>query len=318
MKLVITGALGHIGSRLIRDLVPAFPGADLVLVDNLCTRRYASLFDLPAQGRYRFRELDIVTADLERVFEGAEAVIHLAALTDAAGSFGREQEVARVNGLGTERVADACLRTGSPLVFASTTSVYGPTESLVDEDCPDAELRPQSPYADYKLRAERVLRALGRESGLRYVICRLGTVFGVSPGMRFHTAVNRFCWQAAGRMPLTVWRTALNQQRPYLDLADTVGALVFILRRRLYSGETINVVTLNASVGELIERIRARIPDVEVRLVDSPIMNQLSYRVSSRRLASLGFEYRGDLARGIDATLALLAAAGGREARSIG
>jgi len=170
---------------------------------------------------------------------------------------------------------------------------------------------PRIPYAESKLKAEGILHSLAGESGLRHVICRMGTVFGVSPGMRFHTAVNRFCWQAAAGQPLTVWRTAMEQQRPYLDLADAVRALTFLLRRRQYGGETYNLVTLNATVGQIVESIRASVPELSVNLVDAPIMNQLSYRVANRRLAGLGFDFRGDLGAGIDATIALLRAAGG-------
>ena len=43
MKIVVTGALGHIGSRLIREIPWAFPEADIILLDNLSTHRYCSL-----------------------------------------------------------------------------------------------------------------------------------------------------------------------------------------------------------------------------------------------------------------------------------
>jgi hypothetical protein len=49
MKVVITGALGHIGSYLIRDLPFRFPGVDIVMIDNMMTQRYPSLFDLPRE-----------------------------------------------------------------------------------------------------------------------------------------------------------------------------------------------------------------------------------------------------------------------------
>ena len=57
MRIVVTGALGHIGSRLIRDLPKTFPDAEIALIDNLLTQRYSSLFDLPSEGRYQFVEV---------------------------------------------------------------------------------------------------------------------------------------------------------------------------------------------------------------------------------------------------------------------
>lgn len=306
MRIVVTGALGHIGSRLIRDLPGALPQPEIVMIDNLATQRYASLFELPAGARYRFVAADVLACDLPALVEGAGAVVHLAAVTDAAGSFGMREQVERVNLAGTEAVARACARAGVPLVFPSTTSVYGVQGGSVDENS-DA-LRPQSPYAESKLAGERLLQRLGAELDLRFVTCRLGTIFGTSPGMRFHTAVNKFCWQAATGQPLTVWRDAMHQHRPYLDLRDATRALAFLLNRRLFDRRVYNVLTLNATVAEVIGIIRARVPGLRVELVDAPQLNQYSYTVSGERFRQAGFECRGDLARGIDDTLRMLGA----------
>ncbi len=310
MRIVVTGGLGHIGSRLIREL-PAVAGRDeIVVVDDLSTQRFASLFDLPVAGRYRFVEADVLAADLTALFQGAEAVIHLAAITDAPSSVGNRDKVDRLNAGGTERVARACLASGCRLLFASTTSVYGPRTEVVDERCPPEDLNPSSPYAESKLRAERILVELG-ERGLRFVTCRFGTIFGTSPGMRFHTAVNKFVWQACLGLPLTIWRTALDQKRPYLDLADCVRSIHFLLASDRFDRETYNVLTLNATVREIVEAIRASVPDVRTELVDAEIMNQLSYVVDRRKFEALGFRFEGDLAAGIAETVRLL-----RNARS--
>ena len=133
-RIVVTGALGHIGSRLIHKLPEAFPGTEIVLVDNLSTQRYCSLFNLPSGARYRFLEADILKDDIKTVFTGAQAVVHLAAVTDAAGSFEIQDQVEQVNFNGTQKVAQACVAVGSPLVFLSTTSVYGTQKETVDED----------------------------------------------------------------------------------------------------------------------------------------------------------------------------------------
>lgn len=306
MRIVVTGALGHIGSRLIRTLPDRFPDAEIVLVDNLVTQRFCSLFDLPAHGRYRFLEADVLECDLEEIFRGAEVVVHLAAITNAAGSFGNAAEVEQVNLSGSERVARACIATGAALIFLSTTSVYGTQADVVDENCAVEELKPQSPYADSKLRAEQMLQALGREQGLRFVTCRFGTIFGISPGMRFHTAVNKFCWQAAMGQPITVWRTAFHQRRPYLDLGDAVDALCMIMEKRLYDRRVYNVVTVNSSVSAITGIIGTLLPGISIRYVDTEIMNQLSYNVDSSRFREQGFRFRGDLERGIRETVQLL------------
>lgn len=305
MRVVVTGALGHIGSRLIRELPAAWPGSEVVMLDNLATQRYASLYDLPASGVYEFVEGDILSADLEPLFAGADAVIHLAALTNGARTDLRGQ-MERVNVEGTERVARACAAAGVALLFPSTTSVYGVADGVVGEDGSPDELRPQSPYAGWKLQSENLIRSLGERDGLRFAIFRMGTIFGPSVGMRFHTAVNQFCWRAVTGQPIEVWSTASHQFRPYLDLEDAVRAMTFMLRRQQFDGRVYNVLTLNATVTHVVDILSRFVPNVCVTYVDSPLMNRLSFYVDNARFAQLGFAFSGSLERGIAETVALL------------
>ena len=305
MRIVVTGALGHIGSRLIRYLPEHFAGCEVVMIDNLMTMRFGSLFDLPRSGRYRFIEGDVTKMALAPALQGADGVVHLAAITDAAGSVDRAAEVERNNFEATHRIAETCAELNIPLVAPSSTSVYGTQKDVVDENCSAEDLKPQSPYAETKLKEEAHLATLAA-GGLRVARLRLGTIFGTSAGMRFHTAVNKFCWQAVMGTPLTVWRTAFDQRRPYLDLGDAVRAIGFFLEGRAYDGRIYNVVTTNATVRDVVEKIRAEVPSLDVRFVDERIMNQLSYEVRSDRIRAAGFQVSGDMARGIAETVALL------------
>jgi nucleoside-diphosphate-sugar epimerase len=308
MKIVITGALGHIGSALIRALPNRFAGAEVVMIDNMATLRYPSLFDLPTKGRYSFIEADVRQVDLRPLFRDAHSVVHLAATTDAAGSVKNPAATEANNYNATAKVAAACVETGARLIHLSSTSVYGTQADTVSEDCPPEDLKPQSPYAESKLKEENLLHSL-HNSGLKAIICRFGTIFGPSRGMRFHTAVNKFCWQAVMRQPLTIWRTAYDQKRPYLDLRDAVRAIAHIVECDLFDGRIYNVLTLNATVRDLVEAIRELLPDLKLSFVDSPIMNQLSYEVSAQRFIDRGFTFTGDLQGGIRDTVALLQAA---------
>ena len=298
--------LGHIGSYLIRDLAVQFPGAEIVMIDNMMTQRFPSLFNLPALGRYRLIEGDVTRIDLQPILKDARVLIHLAAVTDAAGSFDNATQLEANNYQSTVKVAEACAQTGTRLIALSSTSVYGTQNEVVAEDCTHEELKPQSPYAITKLKEEQLVTKLCLEDGLKAISCRFGTIFGASPGMRFHTAVNKFCWQAAMGQPITVWSTAYDQKRPYLDLFDAARAIAFFIRKDLFDGRIYNVLTHNATVRQVVDTVREFVPDLQVSFVDSKIMNQLSYEVSCERFMAEGFIFTGDLRRGIGETIGLL------------
>ncbi|MBT6602358.1 MAG: SDR family oxidoreductase [Nitrospina sp.] len=306
MKIVVTGALGHIGSRVIRELPLLFPSASIIMIDDLSTQRYCSLFNLPPQASHTFIQGDLLELDLKSLFSGIDVVIHLAAITNATTSFENQEEVEHVNFMTSLNVAEACITTNTKMFLISSTSVYGTQKKQVDENCSPDELKPQSPYAATKLKEETMVQQKVAEEGLRGIILRLGTIFGTSPGMRFHTAINKFCWQAVMGIPITVWKSAYDQKRPYLDLSDAIRCIIFCLEKDLFNGLVYNVATLNATVKEVVNSIKIFVPTLEIEFVDSKIMNQLSYEVLNTRLTEKDFVFQGNLKQGIKNTISLL------------
>ncbi len=305
-KIVVTGALGHIGSRLIRDLPELADNVEIIMIDNLSTQRYASLFNLNRAVKYFFHEGDITQLNIPQLIRGADAVIHLAAITDAANSFEKGDIVEKNNFGGTKLVAEACLHENVPLIFPSSTSVYGVQAGVVDENCAEADLKPQSPYAGSKLREEKLLKEMVKSHGLRASILRFGTIYGTSSGMRFHTAVNKFCWQAVTNQSISVWETAYEQKRPYLDLVDAIQTIKFVIENSLFNGEVYNVVTENKTVKDVLEVIQKFIPKIDIEFVNTRIMNQLSYDTSNEKLKKLDFKFTGSMEIGVRHTIELL------------
>jgi UDP-glucose 4-epimerase len=306
LKILITGGLGHIGSYLIRNLSSQVEVSEIVVVDSLQTQRFSSLFSLPITPRIKFIEKDVMAlkkGDLD-ISEPINCVIHLAAMTDASGNIENSSALFNNNLGSTEAMAELCSEMNIPMIFPSSTSVYGSQSDLVDEAC--TELLPQSPYAECKLKEEELIRELTK-SGLKATILRLGTIHGVSEGMRFHTAVNKFCFQTANRLPITVWKTALHQKRPYLSLLDANAAFAHIITKGIYSGELFNVLTKNHTVKEIIDAIEFATKEAcEVEYVESKIMNQLSYEVSSKKIEATGLGFRGSLQNDVSETMKLL------------
>lgn len=306
MKIIVTGGLGHIGSSLIRHPGLVDECNEIVIIDNFATQRFVSLFNLPPKTNYRFYQGDVAEHLTKSLVEDADAVIHLAGITEPLASVSDPNWLYDNNLRITKHVADTCAVAGTPLVFVSTTSVYTSAGEVVNETC--TELAPKSPYARCKLEEEAyILKNLGDSES---VIFRLGTIFGTSPGMRFHTAVNKFCWQAAWGQPIEVWATAMDQLRPYLSVSDATAMITKTVLERIYPGGIVNAVSCDATVREVLAAISAFGYSTDVRLVDSAVMNSLTFRTSTEKAIRLGFEFKGDLQSDVFDTLRLLRSSG--------
>lgn len=304
-RIVITGALGHIGSALVQVLPEYFPHCDLILIDS-ARMEESFIRTLPPGITCEFVAADVLNAPLQKIMGYADAVIHLAALTSPEDSFQQPLFVREVNVEGALRVASACIELQIPFFFPSTTSVYS-RSGIIDESEPASAMLPQTPYARWKLEAEQTLSRLSSERGLLLAIGRFGTIFGPSAGMKFHTAVNRFCRQAFAGEPVTVWETAWDQRRPYLDVRDAARGISFVIARDLFRGGIYHWATQHASVREILNLIRMEKQSLRVIEVPSPAMNTWSYDVTTEKVQSLGFRFEGCLKEGIRETFEKLA-----------
>ena len=298
-RIIVTGGLGHIGSGLIRHLLAR--DYEVICIDNLLTQRVSSLRGLVGNRSFQFIDLDIAAKNLllSKVLDGQkiDCIVHLAAITNAEASHDKAEEVHNNNYNSTKNIVNFCQESNIKLIFPSSTSVYGSADAEVFEDDPSV-LKPQSPYAESKVNEEElIINSLGKN----FNILRLGTIFGASPGMRFHTAVNKFCWQASLGQPISVWKTAMNQYRPYLALSDAFRAIDFFIENN-HEGAVFNVLTQNYTVHDILEAIK-EFSEIEIEFVESKIMNQLSYFVSNDKITSLGFDFQGNLQEAIKETM---------------
>ena len=302
MILMITGAAGHIGSHLIRSLPDSINVEELIMVDNMISNRYCSFFSLPEDTNYKFIHFDLAIDDVDKLPQ-SDIVLHFAAKTDAAQSAKYEDEFYSNNLEATKNIIKYCAKYNSKFIFASTTSVYGPQSELVDENCSESDLNPQSPYADVKMLEEKLIADDQGFTANNYLVLRLGTIYGFSPGIRFHTAVNKFCFQASVKKPITVWKTAYEQKRPYLGLDDLSSAITHIINRKKFDNCVYNLVSKNCTVKEIVDIIKSCVQNISIEFIEHEIMNQLSYEVSNKRFMKTGFRFKSNIDKHIKNTI---------------
>ena len=304
MSLLITGACGHIGSYLAENIHKIKKIKKTILVDNLESNRFCSLFEHGKKNKLKFYLRNIEKENSLDDFKNIKYVIHCASMTNAEKSFGKEDLMYKNNIDCLKTVIKFCKKHKAKLFHLSSTSVYGKQTDLVDENCEEKYLKPQSPYADIKLIEEKMLKK--ESANLTYNTFRFGTIAGVSKGIRFHTAVNKFCLNAAINEDIHVYKTALNQFRPYLSLSDALKSFKFCIEKDFFQNDIFNILSGNFTVNQILDIIKKYKKKIKVKLVHAAIMNQLSYHVSKKKIEKEGLYLNYNIENDIKNTLKLL------------
>jgi UDP-glucuronate 4-epimerase len=226
MRYVVTGAAGFIGHHICDLLLQS--GNEVDGVDSYTDYYDPSLKranDLSLRGhtRYRSHEIDLVTASVDDLLDGADAVIHLAGQPGVRLSWadGFQVYVDR-NITASQRLLEAARRTRmSRLVLASSSSVYGNAPTYPTSEV--SPTRPFSPYGVTKLAMENLAQAYSENWGLPIVLLRYFTIYG--PGQRPDMALHRFIAAAARGRPLPVYGDG-EQVRDFTYVSDAVAATI--------------------------------------------------------------------------------------------
>ena len=303
MKILITGGLGHIGSFFLEKFAKVKIIKKIYIIDNLSTNRYCSLFNLPKnKKKIYFYQKDLSSHKALQNFKKVDVVINLASLTDAEGSLKIKNEIYR-NNLGIfNNILKYCKKNSSKLIHISSTSVYGEQKGLVDEKC--KKLRPKSPYAEIKLKEENILKK--NKNKIKFVTYRFGTISGISKGMRFHTAINKFCLYTALGKPLPIWRSMMNKPRPYLSLADAFKVIRFTVENNFFNNETYNILSNNLTLKEIISYFKRCKKIIKIKYENSKLINQYSYKVSNQKFTQKVFLLKSNIYYDIKSTLKML------------
>jgi nucleoside-diphosphate-sugar epimerase len=190
-------------------------------------------------------------------------------------------------------------------VFASTCSVYGASDELLDER---SETRPLSLYGRTKVASERVLLQLANPQ-FAPIILRFATIYGLSGRTRFDLVVNLLT--ARARLDGEITIHGGNQWRPFVHVEDAARGIVAVLTAPLESvgNQTFNIGgdDQNYTITQVGELVHDRVPEAKI-VVDSANGDPRNYRVSFRKARQqLGFLPRWTVDDGIQQVLEAIA-----------
>jgi nucleoside-diphosphate-sugar epimerase len=287
MRVLVTGHKGYIGSGLVSVLRAR--GHDVSGTDpdffSGCSFTETPV-DIPNLGK---DVRDIERADLERF----EAVLHLGGLSnDPLGDF-HPRLTYRINQDAAVSLALNAREAGvERFVFASSCSVYG--ESGDNYLYEESAKQPVTPYAWSKLNAESSIKAMAGDHFFP-VSLRAGTVYGVSPRIRFDLVVNNL---AAWAMATGVVRLKSDGSawRPVVHVADVCEAYAAVLEApvELVRGEVFNVgrTEQNFRVRDLALKVQEGIPGTRLEQINRPVVDQRNYRVNCDKICRVLDSYR--------------------------
>jgi nucleoside-diphosphate-sugar epimerase len=285
--VLVTGGAGYIGSYLTGMLLDA--GYAVRVLDRMYFGEEPLAHLRDREGLLLCRG-DVRTAP-PQLFEGVDAVVHLAGISNDPACDLDPQITEEVNVRGTLHVAELAKGAGvSRFVFSSSCSVYGAgTGEMLDETSATA---PVSLYAKSKLDAEAALSEMG-DASFAVTSLRNATVYGLSPRMRFDLIVNIMTLYAYTTGKIYVLGGG-KQWRPVVHVKDVCRSVLATLDApaELVTGEVFNVGDdeQNYPVQRVATMVRDVLPGTTVEIVpDDP--DKRDYHVTFEKIRRvLGFQ----------------------------
>ncbi len=302
-RVLVIGGAGYIGSALLPKLLDA--GYRVRLLDLLI---YGTD---PIKEWLNHPRLEIIQADFRKVekvvqaMQGMDAVVHLGGLVGDPACALDEQLTIDINLMATHMIAEVAKGSGiAHFVFASTCSVYGASDQMLDER---SELRPVSLYARSKIASEKVLTKMADEH-FAPIILRFSTIYGLSGRPRFDLVVNLLTAKAVVENEITIFGG--EQWRPFLHVSDAAQAIMRVLKAPLKSvrNQVFNVGSneQNFQIKQVGTIIQQHVPSAVITQ-NNEITDQRNYWVNFAKInRSLEFVPEWTVERGVDQVIEAL------------
>jgi UDP-glucose 4-epimerase len=267
--VIVTGGAGFIGSHLVERLL-TMPGR-VSVIDDLSTGQTANLSAVAGDSRLTLISRKISECpDLNGLIQTATSIFHLAATVGVEYVLQHTSASLQNNLRESDILIAAAARHRVPLLLASSSEVYGKSESFSEDD--ELVIGPPTvsrwSYACSKLMVEFLALAAARESGLPVIIARLFNTVGPRQTGRYGMVLPRFMKAALAGQPLRVFGDG-RQSRCFCWVGDTVEALLRLQQTPDAWGGIVNVGSTNPiSILDLAKLVKTRLNSPsEIQLV---------------------------------------------------
>ncbi len=261
MRALITGGAGFIGSHLSEVLLAE--GHSVMVVDDLSTGRFENIKPLTTTPNFKFA-IETITNEtvMDRLVSECDIIFHLAAAVGVELIVQSPVRTIETNIMGSEMVLRTARRYGKKVLIASTSELYGKSESIPFKEDADSvfgpTIRSRWSYAVSKAVDEFLALAYYQEKNLPVVIFRLFNTIGPRQRGRYGMVVPRFVRQALAGDALTVYDDG-KQSRCFCNVQDVVRGIVGLAAKPEAEGQVYNIGSNEeVSILELARRVKAR------------------------------------------------------------
>jgi len=291
-KIVITGALGYIGTELCK-LYSGFSWKyEVVAIDN---RFISERVNELKRRKIKFIQADILNLESIKPFiEEAEIVHHLAGITDVAyvkkeSDKAKDELTIKVAIEGTTNVLRS-MNINATIVFPSTHVVFeGLTEKKENLD-ENEKTNTFLAYSTSKVENEKQII----NSGKKYAIFRLGSVYGFSTDtMRMNIMPNLFSKIASQNGKIKLFGGGV-QLKSLVPLIDVARCFKFVEEKENFENGIYNLSKENVTVKDVADICKKINPKLEVISTDDEVPNK-GYSMSNKKLLNTGFEFVNNL-----------------------
>ena len=121
--------------------------------------------------------------------------------------------------------------------------------------------------------------------------------------MRFHTAINKFCFNCALGKPLPIWKGMIDKPRPYLSLKDAFSVIKFTLEKNFFKNRIYNILSQNLTLRNIIKSFKKYKKNVKIKYQRSKLINQYPYMISNQKFSLEAFKLKSKISNDIKSTL---------------
>ena len=220
-------------------------GDQVVILDDLSTGRRKNVEHHLEDGQVELIVGSVLDRDLvDDAMQSVDACFHLAAAVGVRLVVEQTLDSIRSNALGCDTVMTIAARRERPLLFSSSSEVYGRGDGTpLQEHAPQSvgyRMHARRAYASSKMYGESLAQSCVRELGSAMVVARLFNVVGPRQTGTYGMVLPRFVGQALAGADLTVFGDG-QQSRCFLHVRDAVRALLGLIDSNRVLGGVYNV-----------------------------------------------------------------------------